>query len=662
MTTLGEKNHRSKAPKLIMLMGVFVLVSLALALGIETVRADGRILPNVSIGTIAVGGLTPAQAEARIREALRAVNSAGFNFSFGAKTVTLRVDDTGTGPITYDIAGMVRDAFAYGHDGGGITLALATVRANLSNVMLTPKITVDRDALKSLLVSKFGGAETRRTDADIHARAIEVPPPTDGVDPNVSASGTVSVNAKSAENTYRYEIDVVPANDGSAFDYGGALDVAAGSAARWRGADISLTLTRESSAITTENAARMRDVAFAILQRGDLNLAYDDQKWPIAKPTLADALTLKTRPDGTPYVGLRSEIFENILGQINEKTGMAAEPTKFKLLESGKVDQESFVGGQVGKSLNRESTFALLEERMADPAVLDVPVIIDTSYAKDTDPLAETMGIRELLGYGTSNYSGSPGNRTKNIANGARLVGGSIVKPDEEFSLLATLRPFNIENGYLPELVIKEKRTVPEVGGGLCQIGTTTFRATMASGLPVTQRQNHSYRVVYYEPAGTDATIYDPAPDFRFSNDTGSNIVIITKVLPKSRLRFEFWGTRDGRVEKQSAVKLWNETKPPAAKLIETSELADGKQKCFETAHAGATTEFTYTITYPDGRVEKKVFRSVYKPWQQQCLIGKAGAPRIVLGKDGSIKELPAKPGEAVLTLSTGIEQPAGFN
>jgi hypothetical protein len=183
----------------------------------------------------------------------------------------------------------------------------------------------------------------------------------------------------------------------------------------------------------------------------------------------------------------------------------------------------------------------------------------------------------------------------------------------------------------------------------------------MASGLPITQRQNHSYRVVYYEPAGTDATIYDPAPDFRFVNDTGSDVVVITQVLPKSKLRFEFWGTRDGRVQKQSAVKLWDVTVPPEPKLIETSSLTDGKKKCFESAHNGAKTSFTYTITYPDGQVKAKTFTSFYKPWQQQCLVGKTGAPNIIVAKDGSIKEIPSAPGAAAVTLSTGIEQPPGF-
>ena len=87
--------------------------------------------------------------------------------------------------------------------------------------------------------------------------------------------------------------------------------------------------------------------------------------------------------------------------------------------------------------------------------------------------------------------------------------------------------PFTIEAGYLPELVIKGDEIKPEIAGGLCQVGTTMFRAAMNSGLKITERQNHSLVVSYYNDLsngnpGTDATIYDPHPDFRFLNDTGN--------------------------------------------------------------------------------------------------------------------------------------------
>ena len=96
-------------------------------------------------------------------------------------------------------------------------------------------------------------------------------------------------------------------------------------------------------------------------------------------------------------------------------------------------------------------------------------------------------------------------------------------------------------------------------------------------------------------------------------------------------------------------MKILSETPPPEPKLIETSELAEGTKKCFEKSVPGAKTSFTYAITYPDGRVDEQEFRSVYKPWQEQCLIGKPGAPRIILQKDGAIKELPPKQEAAAL-------------
>src|SRR3990167_3183667 len=101
--------------------------------------------------------------------------------------------------------------------------------------------------------------------------------------------------------------------------------------------------------------------------------------------------------------------------------------------------------------------------------------------------------VLEILGTGYSNFSGSPTNRVKNIRHAVvDKLNWVLIKPDEVFSLLSALRPFTIEGGYLPELVIKGDEIKPEVAGGLCQVGSTTFRAVMNSGLPVTARRNHS--------------------------------------------------------------------------------------------------------------------------------------------------------------------------
>ena len=166
---------------------------------------------------------------------------------------------------------------------------------------------------------------------------------------------------------------------------------------------------------------------------------------------------------------------------------------------------------------------------------------------------------------------------------------------------------------------------MPEYGGGLCQIGTTTFRGTLAAGLPVTERQNHSYTVSYYFNEkglpGTDATIYDPRPDYRFKNDTANYVLIITRI-EGDIIFFEYWGTKDGRQVEQSDVRVWDRIGAGPTKLIETLDLKPGEKKCTETAHAGIKAAFDYKIAYPDGQVAATTFTSQYRPWPAVCLIG----------------------------------------
>ena len=139
--------------------------------------------------------------------------------------------------------------------------------------------------------------------------------------------------------------------------------------------------------------------------------------------------------------------------------------------------------------------------------------------------------------------------------------------------------------------------------------------------------RNHSYRVRYYEPAGTDATLYEPKPDFRFRNDM-AHPVLINAYASGSTAIFEFWGTRMAASPIPSGPRIFNIVQPPPMKLIETTDLPPGQKKCTESAHAGAMAD--PTVTYPNGEVKSEVFRSHYRPWQAVCPGGKAaGSPEV---------------------------------
>ena len=164
-------------------------------------------------------------------------------------------------------------------------------------------------------------------------------------------------------------------------------------------------------------------------------------------------------------------------------------------------------------------------------------------------PLTDSsrLGIKELIGHGESKFNGSPRNRRHNIAKGVEKMKGIIIAKGEEFSFNKYLGPVEGYTGFLPELVIKAEGTVPEFGGGLCQVSSTTFRAAMNAGLPITQRRNHAYAVQYYSPQGTDATIYPGVIDLKFINDTPGSILIWPYLKDENTLVFDFYGTKDDR-------------------------------------------------------------------------------------------------------------------
>ena len=179
-------------------------------------------------------------------------------------------------------------------------------------------------------------------------------------------------------------------------------------------------------------------------------------------------------------------------------------------------------------------------------------------------------------------------------------------------------------HGYKPELSIVNNRTVLEDGGGLCQVSTTLFRTVLNAGLPVTERVNHAYRVGYYEVGvgpGLDATIYDPAPDFKWKNDTGHTVYVESHIVG-TKITFELYGTSDGRTAQISAPNIISETPPGDPIYSNTDTLPKGTTKQVEHPHPGAVTAVTYTVMHDGQPVRTQTFKSTYRPWPAQFLVG----------------------------------------
>lgn len=355
-------------------------------------------------------------------------------------------------------------------------------------------------------------------------------------------------------------------------------------------------------------------------------LEYQDKTWEINQKNLGNWLEFrlvgaKKRID----LGLNQASTTAFLETIAQEINVETKDAKFQLATSTEKEMRvmEFQTSRDGLKVDLEQSYKKIEQEILKKNNHRIGLIVNvTKPQRPTEDINE-FGIRELIGVGESNFAGSPKNRRHNIKIGAEKLNGLLIKPGEEFSLVQALGSINAEAGYLPELVIKGNRTIPEYGGGLCQIGTTTFRAALYSGLPITERRPHSYRVSYYEPAGMDATIYNPRPDLKFINNTGNYILFITEI-EGDILKFKFYGTKDGRkIEIENPPRIWKITHPGPTKIIETLDLKPGEKNCTERAHNGADAEFSRKVVYNDGRelIDEKWF-SRYVPWQAVCLVG----------------------------------------
>lgn len=257
---------------------------------------------------------------------------------------------------------------------------------------------------------------------------------------------------------------------------------------------------------------------------------------------------------------------------------------------------------------------------------INITVPIKTIEPQITTDKVNNMGIRELIGEGTSLFQHSIPSRVYNISLGTSKFNGILVAPDEIFSFDKVLGDVSSLTGYKQAYVIQNGKTVLGDGGGICQVSTTFFRALLNAGLPITERYAHAYRVGYYEQdmgPGFDATIYVPTVDLKFKNDTGHYILIQTAIdYNTMQLSFFLYGTKDGREVSISKPVVTNETPPPPDLYQDDPTLPKGEVKQVDFAAWGADVYFTRVVKKNGKVIISDKFVSDYRPWQAVYLRG----------------------------------------
>ena len=578
-----------------------------------------KIYPGISVGNINLSGLSNNEALKIINQKTDSINQNGIKFKYyNQETIFLPMVVSVESDLVYKIVNFnveksLSGAMQIGRSNNIKNNILQIIKNYFKNTNLKITFTINEDEVNAFF------------------------------DNNFSHFATPAKNAKLIYEKKQYSkilnFSVKKEEYGQILDYGKALKQLKNNLADLNDQNIEIGANINYPEIFEKDCLNIEAEANKIVSRLPLELFHEKNKWNLSRDDILDWLSLK-KNNQKIIVGLNIATTSAYLEKsIAPKIDIEPINAKFEIVD-GKVKEFQF--SQDGLTLDTKNSAYAIENILLNSTSSRVDLIARIEKSELNTSEINDFGITEIIGTGHSSFAGSPQNRRHNIKVGADALNGILINPGDEFSLVKTLGEINAQSGYLPELVIKENKTIPEYGGGLCQIGTTIFRATVASGLPVTMRRNHSYRVSYYEPAGTDATIYSPWPDYRFTNDTKDHILIQARIAGDD-LYFDIWGTDDGRVATNTYPVIYNIVKPGPTKIIETPDLKPGEKKCTEHAHNGADAYFDYTVTYsknnpPAVVKEKKIaeeeindedyiiekrFKSHYVPWRAVCLVGK---------------------------------------
>lgn len=605
MTEKSEK--KTKAPHRrrwlwVTLAIVFVIVAgLAGVLMAEVSAYRSSVIPGLQLAGQNRAGLMSRLSQSGLESLLTSyqnnIDETGFTFQYQTKktSVPSLVVSTLDPDLSQQIFSLnvtaTRDAvWSYGHHASFFQNAKDMIRSFFGGIDVPIQYSLDREGVIKILQENYKEFDKPAANPEI----------------TVQSDGTIAVT---------------PERTGETLDYDRAISELAGQIETLENNPITLVSVFDQPTITSEEISTARADLGDLIKTLPWTLTYEDKRWAVALPEVTHWFRFSRRADGSVTYDFKpagvAEFLDATPGPI---INVEAKEGKFKL-ENGRVAE--FQVSSPGLKIDPDATVVNLQEAIIGNGSTESQIAVVTTEPQSKGADVNSLGIKELVAEGRTNFRGSPRNRVFNITIGTESLNGLVIKPGEEFSLIKALGKIDASTGYKSELVIKGNKTVPEYGGGLCQIGTTFFRLVLNTGLPVLERQNHSYRVSYYEPpVGKDATIYDPKPDFRFKNDYEHALLLQTRI-EGTELIFEFYGTKDKRTIVQTDPKIYNYVSPGPTRIVETEDLAPGEKNCTEKAHTGADAEFTYTVTYPNGDVKPTTFKSHYKAWPAVCLVGK---------------------------------------
>lgn len=592
-------------------MALFLIFILSLLLGGE-VYYSGRIYPGVSVAGYDLTGLTEAEAATLLSARLSYPNTGQIVFQWKDLAWAARPSELG---LLLDPHANARSAYELGRRGGIFRRLGEQIIAWHSGKSAPVVMTFDQRAAQDYL-SRIAVQVNRPTvEAALSVSGLEV----------TAAPGQVGYQVNIESSLAPLENQLRSLTDGIV-----ALEVI------------------ETPPLILD-ASGQAEAARQIVST-PLSLSLPDSKqgdpgpWTLKPEQLAAMLkiTRTQAADNKGYlVALDGQALYEYLTTLAGKIDRGTENARFMFNDDTRK-LELIRPAVIGRSLDVYGSIRAINEKVA-AGEHTVPLALTITQPEVGDTATgEQLGITEQITAYTSHFRGSSGERMQNIQMAAANFHGLLIAPGAEFSMASAMGNVSLDTGYAEAWIIFGGKTIKGVGGGVCQVSTTLFRAAFFAGLPITERYPHAYRVGYYEQtgggwdeslAGLDATVFVPMVDFKFINDTPYWLLMETYFHPNSRtLTWKFYSTSDGRSVQWETTGPQNIVEAPDPTYEENPELAPGEIVQVDWAAEGADVNVTRTVTINGQTLFTDAFATHYLPWADAFQYG----PGTQLPKQGS--------------------------
>ncbi|MBZ0286419.1 MAG: VanW family protein [Anaerolineae bacterium] len=586
---------------------VLLLGSLAALIIAFQMRYSNLMMPGMSAYGINLSGMTRDQAAAALEEQFRYGSDAVFTFRYGDQFWQMTAADLG---VSFDVDATVDEAYNAGRSGDYLSNLVSQASIWLNGRGVTPIVRFDQN----VTVSK------------LETIAVELNRPPH--DATITIEGTT--------------VMTTPGEPGKALDILGTLNrLQEAVLALNTGAEIPLVVSEAPPTIWDAEAAATK-VRNALT--GPITLVAENPAggtfgpWTATVDQIRAVLQLKlvTGADGKQSydVDANTEAFRDFIENLAPGLIGLPQDARFNFDESsGQLIPVK--AGVSGRALDVDGSLARLKESIFNPTDRIVPLAFTYTLPIYSDNVtAAELGITQMVAEATTFYTGSTKNRKDNIIQAASHIDGVIIAPGEEFSFNKYIGDISPETGFVQGKIIFGGKTIDGVGGGVCQVSTTAFRAALKAGYPIIERNSHGYRVGFYEqqgsPPGLDAAIFQPTADFRFVNDTQYHLLIETSVFPANdSIQFRFYSTNPGRQVILEGPVIKDVVPPKATVYVSNPEIAPGNQQYIDWAAEGADVTFTRRILDAAGNeIRTDTIYTHYLPWAAVVEVA-PGDPRI---------------------------------